>query len=42
MWSIARRQGITVGELMRWNQLTENSIIKPGDRLIVREPPGEF
>jgi membrane-bound lytic murein transglycosylase D len=41
MWSIARRQGITVGELMRWNQLTENSIIKPGDRLIVREPPGE-
>jgi membrane-bound lytic murein transglycosylase D len=41
MWSIARRQGVTVGELMRWNQLTENSIIKPGDRLIVREPPGE-
>jgi membrane-bound lytic murein transglycosylase D len=41
MWSIARNQGITIGELMRWNHLTENSIIKPGDRLIVREPPGQ-
>ncbi len=40
MWSIARRQGISLGQLMRWNRLTENSIIRPGDRLIVREPSG--
>jgi membrane-bound lytic murein transglycosylase D len=38
MWSISRQQGVSLGELLRWNRLTENSIIKPGDRLIVREP----
>jgi membrane-bound lytic murein transglycosylase D len=36
IWSIARKQGVSPQDLMMWNSLTENSIIKPGDRLIIR------
>jgi membrane-bound lytic murein transglycosylase D len=33
--SIAKRYGVTVGEVMRWNHLEEPSRIQPGDRLRV-------
>ena len=36
IWTIARRAGVSWKDLMRWNKLTERSIIRPGDRLIIR------
>src|SRR5262249_10156555 len=30
---IAKRYGVSVGEIRRWNRLTEESRIRPGDRL---------
>jgi membrane-bound lytic murein transglycosylase D len=36
LWIIARRIGVSWKDLMRWNKLTERSIIRPGDRLIIR------
>ncbi len=36
IWSIARRQGVAPRDLLEWNSLTVNSVIKPGDRLIIR------
>jgi len=36
LWTIARRVGVSWKDLMRWNKLTERSIIRPGDRLIIR------
>lgn len=36
IWIIARRTGVSWKDLMRWNKLTERSIIRPGDRLIIR------
>ncbi len=35
MWSIAARAGISLPELLALNNLTENSIISPGDPLII-------
>ncbi|MBP6469566.1 MAG: LysM peptidoglycan-binding domain-containing protein [Chloroflexi bacterium] len=35
MWSIAARAGITLQTLFDLNGLTENSIVKPGDRLLI-------
>jgi len=35
MWSIAARAGISLQTLLDLNGLTENSIVKPGDRLLV-------
>lgn len=35
---IAQRYGVTVAEVLRWNNLQERSIIRPGDRLRVGEP----
>ncbi len=35
MWSIAARAGISLPELLALNNLTENSIISPGDALII-------
>lgn len=37
IWSIARQQGVTPQDLMAWNSLTVDSVIKPGDRLIIRQ-----
>lgn len=35
LWAIAARSGISLTELLDLNNLTENSLIQPGDRLIV-------
>jgi len=35
LWVIARRYGVTVDELQRWNGLGNNSLIRPGDRILV-------
>jgi len=35
LWIIARRYGVTVKELQRWNGLGSNSLIRPGDRIVV-------
>jgi membrane-bound lytic murein transglycosylase D len=35
---IAQRYGVTVAEVLRWNNLQERSVIRPGDRLRVGEP----
>jgi LysM repeat protein len=34
---IAKRYGVSVAEILRWNKLGERSIIRPGDRLRVLE-----
>lgn len=33
LWTIARRHGIRLDELMRWNGLNANSVLRPGQRL---------
>ncbi len=38
LWNIAAIYGIETDELLALNQLTENSIIFPGDTLVVRSP----
>ncbi len=35
LWAIARRFGVKVSSLMRWNRLSSKSIIRPGDRIKV-------
>jgi hypothetical protein len=35
LWAIAARSGISLTELLDLNNLTENALIRPGDRLIV-------
>jgi len=35
--SIAKRHGVRVGDVLRWNRLEEQSRIRPGDRLRVAE-----
>lgn len=36
LWAIARLHGVTTAELMEWNGLTPNSVIRPGDVLTLR------
>lgn len=36
IWTIARRKGVSPEDLLRWNKLTAKSIIRPGDRLVIR------
>ena len=36
LWIIARRQGVSMENLMRWNQLNANSILRIGQRLVIR------
>ena len=36
LWTIARRQGVSMENLMRWNQLNANSILQIGQRLVLR------
>ena len=35
LWAVAARSGISLTELLDLNNLTENALIQPGDRLIV-------
>lgn len=35
LWSLARRYGVTVGELERWNGLSNGRTLRPGERLAV-------
>lgn len=42
LWLIARRYGVTVGELQQMNGLGPRTLIRPGQRLVIetdREPP---
>jgi membrane-bound lytic murein transglycosylase D len=36
VWSIARRYGVGMNQVLSWNSLTRRSVIKPGDRLVIR------
>ena len=36
IWTIARKKGVAWKDLLRWNQLTERSVIRAGDRLVIR------
>lgn len=38
LYSIARRNGISIEDLVQINRLETDSVIRPGDRLIVRSP----
>ncbi len=35
LWSLARRYGVTVGELERWNGISNGRTLRPGERLAV-------
>jgi len=37
--SIARKFGADLNDLLRWNNMTSRSVIRPGERLWVGEPP---
>lgn len=39
LWEIAREHGLTVAELVRWNQIKRPELIRPGDRLRVVQLP---
>lgn len=36
LWTIARRHQVRLADLMRWNDLNENSILRPGQILTIR------
>lgn len=36
IWSIARRHSVAMNDLMRWNGLTEDSILRPGQKITLR------
>jgi membrane-bound lytic murein transglycosylase D len=36
IWEIAQRHGVAMNDLLEWNSLTRRSVIKPGDRLVIR------
>jgi membrane-bound lytic murein transglycosylase D len=36
LWTIARRHRVSLADLMRWNGLNENSILRPGQELTIR------
>jgi membrane-bound lytic murein transglycosylase D len=38
--SIARRYGVSVGDVLRWNDLARQDPIRPGDRLRIGHTPG--
>ncbi|TVS11258.1 MAG: LysM peptidoglycan-binding domain-containing protein [Wenzhouxiangella sp.] len=35
LWVIARRYSVSVADLQRWNNLGQNSMIRPGQRLVI-------
>lgn len=37
LWNIARRHKVSVAELMRWNNLKKNAVLRPGDILTVEQ-----
>ncbi len=36
LWLIARRHQVRLNDLMRWNGLNETSVLRPGQRLVIR------
>jgi membrane-bound lytic murein transglycosylase D len=36
VWTIARRYGVRASDVLAWNDLEEDSVIKPGDRIRIR------
>jgi len=36
LWTIARQHAVSLADLMRWNGLSENSILRPGQQLTIR------
>jgi membrane-bound lytic murein transglycosylase D len=36
LWSIARSHGVTARQLMEWNKLAEDAVLRPGDRVEIR------
>ena len=36
LWTIARRHQVRLADLMRWNELNENSVLRPGQVLTIR------
>ncbi len=40
LWTIARRHGVSVTDLTRWNGLRESDVIRVGQRLTVAPPSG--
>jgi membrane-bound lytic murein transglycosylase D len=36
LWHVARQHGVTVDDLTRWNELSEQATLQPGQELIVR------
>ena len=39
LWIVARRNGVTVNKLARWNGISRNAVIRPGQRLVVWGKP---
>jgi LysM repeat protein len=39
LWSIAATHNLTMAELLSWNGLAENALIRPGDELTIRQVP---
>ncbi len=40
LWSLARRYGVQIGDLARWNGIDRSDVITIGQRLAVAPPPG--
>lgn len=40
LWSIARRFGVSVSQIVAWNGISSDSTIKPGQKLTVKKVPG--
>ena len=40
LWLIARRHQVRLADLMRWNGLNENSVLRPGQTLTIRRGSG--
>ena len=38
LWDIARRYGLHVDDLLRWNGLTRNTTLRLGQRLLLSAP----
>jgi membrane-bound lytic murein transglycosylase D len=41
LWLISRRFGVSVAELQRWNGLSRNSVLQPGQSLLIADPAAE-
>jgi membrane-bound lytic murein transglycosylase D len=39
LWHIARKFGVTLGDLYRWNNMNSRSVIQPGNRIVVGDAP---